>query len=283
MKMRNKLMAASVMLVISIIMMSTASFAWFSISTNPQISQISGSVVVNENLEIALHGGKTPAPSSAEDGATGKTTTEKNMTWGNFIDLGTTELTLKPLELGTDGKTLKKPVYGDDGRISSLEEVTGEIDTETGLFVYKIGEEIAAVRIDLWVRTNMTGTTIKFSEAANRGIDEVTGSGSLITMTAGELSSAVKIKTWVGTALATTPTAAAADTRTPNFTTDATIGEDGKITGDIIANATADAIYPVSILVYLDGTTVTNADVDATQTFTLDIQLTNGSDEPMVP
>ncbi len=59
MKTKSKLMAALVMLLVSAIMMSTASFAWFTISTAPEISNMKSTVAANGNLEIALDAGYT--------------------------------------------------------------------------------------------------------------------------------------------------------------------------------------------------------------------------------
>ena len=86
---RTKLLAAVAMLAIAAIMMTTASYAWFTISTNPEISDIKANVAANGNLEIQLAKGTlsagvvtyaAPAPSGTSDAG-------QNQKWGNLVDL----------------------------------------------------------------------------------------------------------------------------------------------------------------------------------------------------
>ncbi len=274
MKTKNKLMAAVAMLVISTLMLTTASYAWFSISTAPEV-KIKATAVANQNLEIALSNGQVPAVSDVGDGADDKE--GKNMTWGNLVDLSNLSeevqatLTLKPVGF-SDAGALQYPKYAADGRISELANLNASY-LDNGIKVYKIAEagEVWAIQLDLWLRTNINGAAITLSTAANRiaGDDTTLGGGSTLLDGEGNAltTDAIQVKIWVGTALGADTAAGATDSRTVAFTdaasVTATVGEGGALTttDPIIASATANAIYPVSVLLYMDGESVTNADV----------------------
>ncbi len=152
-QLRTKLLAAVAMLAIAAIMMTTASYAWFTISTNPEISDISAQITANGNLEIQLAKNTTVGtvlgsvdPSAPVASAVGDA--GKNQTWGNLIDLEeyftTTEnvITLKPVYAAVannsaasglipatadgDSKYLQfwAPSFALDGRIKSLGALT---------------------------------------------------------------------------------------------------------------------------------------------------------------
>lgn len=156
---RNKLMAAISMLLVSSIMLVSSTYAWFTLSTAPEVKGISTSVGANGNLEMALLTSEgentfenldkiTSAVGDSYKSATGNLGAA-NLTWGNLVDLGYKEagseknyygldqITLLPARLnvtnaGGEGKLaidkneltnlLLTPKYGDDGRVT---EVTG--------------------------------------------------------------------------------------------------------------------------------------------------------------
>ncbi len=290
MKMRNKLMAASLMLVVSILMMSTASFAWFTISTAPEITGMKSQVVVNENLEIAF------AASAAVPGAGAANDTGDQTKWGNIIDITDTKDyasfngTLRPLQI--NGNTFQYPTYGADGRISSfvsvqesatvVDKITNLVDTETTPNVY-------GYYYDMWIRTNTDGD-IKLLTAAGtvRGsTDSATGDGSSIAvavngtgsaettalqMAANYIQVGYKILgesslTYNGTTdkATVTYTDVTINTATPvvPFTKTAPTGESAasytyELSGIVKQSATANTAYLVRIYVWLDGG-VTNA------------------------
>ncbi len=156
---KSKLMAAICMLLVSSIMMVSTTYAWFTLSTAPEVTGITTAVGANGNLEMALlpEGGLADTATDANDfGITSGTsdsmaaqdTTLANVTWGNLVDLGATvnnrnaygmdNITLYPAALNyvDDAKTqvntsayLSTPVYGADGRVSELES-----GTVTGIF-----------------------------------------------------------------------------------------------------------------------------------------------------
>ena len=139
---RNKLIAAISMLLVSSIMMVSSTYAWFTLSTAPEVKNISTTVAGNGSLEIAL----MPTDgllSSITAGAVGSTATlkQKNVKWGNQVDLsdadyGLNDISLNPAQLnyakpegaaeGTAAEFKpKQPLaiakYGFDGRIAGLD------------------------------------------------------------------------------------------------------------------------------------------------------------------
>lgn len=143
---RNKLMAAVAMLLVSSIMMVSSTFAWFTLSTAPEIKGISTSVGANGNLEIALlnkTGELSTITSAAGDSK--ETLDKRNLTWGNLLDLsypenganyyGLDKIQLMPARLAaatTEGVTkitavdtlLHIPSYGNDGRVDEVKTPT---------------------------------------------------------------------------------------------------------------------------------------------------------------
>ena len=137
---RSKLMAAASMLMVGVIMMVSSTYAWFTLSTAPEVKNISTTVAGNGSLEIAL----MPTDgllSSIKAGAVGKTATvvQKNIKWGNQIILsddtaagdyyGLNSISLNPASLNytmaegatfmaMDDQPLAIATYGSDGRIA---------------------------------------------------------------------------------------------------------------------------------------------------------------------
>ncbi len=135
---KNKLIAAIAMLLVSSIMMVSSTYAWFTLSTAPEVQGITTTIGSNGNLEIALanpFGDNSLITSGVGD--SNDPWILKNNTWGNLLNLeddsyALNELTLLPSQLNIikgDGNTantlngspLMIPVYGADGRISELD------------------------------------------------------------------------------------------------------------------------------------------------------------------
>lgn len=150
---RNKLMAAVAMLLVSSIMMVSSTFAWFTLSTAPEIKGISTSVGANGNLEMALLTSGTGEDSNtfkdltkitSAAGDSSKDLNVKNLTWGNLVNLGYTEagktgnyygldqIKLMPARLNTTngttltaaGSPLNTAKYGTDGRVTTVDGQT---------------------------------------------------------------------------------------------------------------------------------------------------------------
>ena len=123
--MKERVIAVALLLAMSISMMSSATFAWITLSTNPEASSLATTIVANGNLEIALSNtdGEEPDESAVGDG--GQNVALSNLTWGNLINLsdmsyGLEHLVLRPATRN-DKDLLNSPVnaviYGADGRV----------------------------------------------------------------------------------------------------------------------------------------------------------------------
>ena len=53
-KLKERLVAALVLLLVGTMMLTTVSFAWVTLSRKPEVSNITSSIASNGNLEIAL-------------------------------------------------------------------------------------------------------------------------------------------------------------------------------------------------------------------------------------
>ena len=132
--MKKKLMGAVCMLLVASIMMISATYAWFTLSTAPEITGITTSVGANGNLEMALLSGNVNATTTQEGGVGSSmaiaTDMVANLTWGNLVDLsddsyGLQSISLKPAQFNNagswaTGNLLSIPVYGADGRVKDL-------------------------------------------------------------------------------------------------------------------------------------------------------------------
>lgn len=170
---KSKLMGAVSMLVVSAIMLSSTTYAWFTLSTAPEVSGMSTTVGANGSLEVALLNDTTGADlgeitSTAGDSSMSAngSIVKSNVTWGNIVDLsdesyGLSGVTLYPSRLcwsdstGTAGtlqsraNLLSYAAYGTDGRITELKPATagtkgtsGFVGSPTSYGVRAIGESL---------------------------------------------------------------------------------------------------------------------------------------------
>jgi len=127
---KTKLMAAICMLMVSCIMVISSTYAWFTLSTAPEVKGINTAVGSNGNLEMALlPNGTSVSEALAMIDASGANV---NNTWGNLVDLsdnttyGLSNIVMNPSTLGsvTEGVLpshfLSAPTYGADGRVSGM-------------------------------------------------------------------------------------------------------------------------------------------------------------------
>lgn len=152
---KNKLMAAISMLLVSSIMLVTSTYAWFTLSTAPEVTGITTAVGANGNLEMALqpYSGTLDEISSGENDGS-QVALKRNVTWGNLVDVsdnqyyGLNNIVLYPAKLNLDdnkiaANPLATPKYGADGRVSSVAEntLTGAYDYVKGQFAEKMSIE----------------------------------------------------------------------------------------------------------------------------------------------
>lgn len=130
---REKVTAVAFLLALSVIMLTSASYAWLTISKAPEVTAVNTNIAANGSLEIALATGNgliPPGESQVGDSAAAdeQTTIYANTTWGNLINLndeayGLENLVLRPAQLNT-AALLESPLYGSvfggDGRVTQL-------------------------------------------------------------------------------------------------------------------------------------------------------------------
>ena len=146
---RNKLMASVSMVLVAAIMMVSSTYAWFTLSTAPEVKGITTNVGANGNLEIALLNDASYRSNADDLGILSKvgdsmdiaeSLVAANATWGNLVDLsdpsyGLDSIVLNPAVLnireGADGAAdtvtgslLMAPSYGSDGRVISVNKGT---------------------------------------------------------------------------------------------------------------------------------------------------------------
>lgn len=162
---KRKLSAALAMLMIATILMTTTSYAWFILSTAPEVTGIETQVGANGSLEIALLNTETRGDMSKIRSGIGDSLAANNLSannaWGNLIDLGfvnygLNDLVLMPARLnvsaGEEGSytvdpgLLAVPTYGYDGRIVELTEDTTTAIYQDQQFAFIYGQQDYGVR-----------------------------------------------------------------------------------------------------------------------------------------
>lgn len=142
---RQKLMSATALLLVASIMMVSSSYAWFVMSTAPEVSNIQTQVGSNGALEVALLDTVTWDDldlldlGDFDESVEAADMLDNNLTWGNIVNLSSTayglnQIVLNPARLnimksGEDESDeyqigsvlLKTPIYGEDGRIKGLD------------------------------------------------------------------------------------------------------------------------------------------------------------------
>lgn len=174
---KAKLMSAVALLLVSAILLSTSTYAWFVLSTAPEVSEMKTTAGANGALAIALQSTDATSGQRVEEitnrvGDSGSDAA--NTTWGGLVDLtdkyGLEKISLSPARLNVDTKTgmiqkgtpLSIPQFGADGRISAL--------TPMGTVYYDAGRDA-------------------FVEGTNYGVnivgkrDDLNGAGASITRT----------------------------------------------------------------------------------------------------
>jgi len=255
---KQKLMAATAMMMVSVVMLTSASFAWFSISVAPEVKTITTSVTANHNLEPAY--GTDEKTSPTENTVANFTEANKNNIWGGLVELLETDAAtgIGPAMIN-DGE-LQYVVYGDDGRPSEFAEVTLPKEFVGGKASFKDGKENTIGQSYLiWLRTNVEKGTITatFEDIKFLGEDDE----DHVVM------AAIQVGKWNSTSTnettgAQTGTIAWADTLYPVKEEangyQATFFADGMPVNEPV---------PILIHVYLDGPQVTNEMLsDAEQT-----------------
>ena len=191
---KKKLVGAVCMLLVASIMMVSSTYAWFTLSTAPEITGISTSVGANGNLEMALLTSGTGDDTNTyknldkitsavgDSVAKDANVTRANLTWGNLVDLknesyGLDDIKLMPARLSkaTDSTAEETKVnhtnllqiasYGADGRVKDVDglAVSAVKSGENG-FQYTAGAQTYGVRA-IGVASDVTQRQITFNNA----------------------------------------------------------------------------------------------------------------------
>ena len=135
-ELRERVVAVALLLAMSASMLSSASFAWLTISRSPEVTAVNTTVAANGNLEIALVTGEEdnitpPGDSKVGDSSAtkGQSVTAANITWGNLVNLadpsyGLEKMVLRPAllnESALSDRPLWGAAYGEDGRTAELD------------------------------------------------------------------------------------------------------------------------------------------------------------------
>lgn len=202
---KKKLMGAICMLLVASIMMVSSTYAWFTLSTAPEITGISTSVGANGNLEMALLpttgnlGEIKSAVGDSKDTA-GQTVVNANVTWGNLVDLsdasyGASNFVLNParLNINDEGKVATTSIlmtakYGTDGRVTELaaNTVDGTYNAEKTSFiagnkgVRGIGVAAAMSDAQLAMRNAIAQVAMNVSSAKTTIQNSLTTNGSAL-------------------------------------------------------------------------------------------------------
>lgn len=166
---RSKLTAAVAMLLVSLILLVSSTYAWFTLSTAPEVKNITTTVAGNGSLEIALMPqdgllGSIKNGLSSTVGGGAEAIKNANVTWGNLLTLSTKDedpyglgkVTLMPALLNNDAldlpgaSLLGTAAYGIDGRATevvynmvqkSLGETSNKFDSKA-YGVRAVGQQI---------------------------------------------------------------------------------------------------------------------------------------------
>lgn len=242
---KQKLIAATSMVMVAFVMLTSASYAWFTISTAPEVQEISATATANENFEIAL-GTKDDLKETPDKYAEAKgnayyvNNTGDNHYWGAMVKFANSANPLVGLGPATlDGGALKSTEYGEDGRPAGLQAITqktGETMSEGTIALYDVDGNKVGQKILLWVRTNVAATGTGEATGVTADISGVTFGG--------EAGNKVEIAFQV-----------------ENGTIYEANIASGEATNVKVGNLAANTATRVYMYVYLEGANVKNEDV----------------------
>ena len=186
---RERVIAVALLLLLSAAMMTSATYAWITLSRAPEVSNVSTTVTANGNLEIALvkEDGSEPAESAVGDSsaALGQSVVNANLTWGNLVNLsdssyGLNNIVLRPALLGNVGNLLSQPLkgvdYGEDGRLQQyynedykFTNWTTKADG-TGYFEFSETSKYGVRAISTVEYTYVNNTYYQFTQLMNQAV-----------------------------------------------------------------------------------------------------------------
>ena len=203
---KSKLVAAVCMLLVSCIMMVSSTYAWFTLSTAPEVTGITTAIGANGNLEMALlpsvgegdvyFTSASDALAAVGNASGSLSTVQANTTWGNLVDLsdatyGLNKITLYPSTLEASGGKvpshyLSTPKYGADGRYSGLGtsafsaiHANGSFG-QSGFGVRGVGTSSGMTALEIAYRDALSTGNTAFNNAIDKAKDTVNTGGSTL-------------------------------------------------------------------------------------------------------
>ncbi|MBR6506790.1 MAG: hypothetical protein IKT37_04220 [Clostridia bacterium] len=193
---KGKLISAVAMLLVAIIMVVSSTYAWFTLSTAPEVTGISTAVGANGALEMLL----LTQDATTQEWVYGEGVVEAdkdvNTYWGNLVDVssgyGLDKITLYPSQLATTGDIIKPsivefPVYGADGRVSNLSDgaVTGiyegtAFNPGDGYGVRAVGSSSGMTERQLAYRNALSAAGTNMSQARKAAASALFTNGNAI-------------------------------------------------------------------------------------------------------
>ena len=82
-KLKEKVLATALLVVLAFAMATTSTFAWLVLSRAPEVTGATTALAANGNLEIALVGPDGAEPLSSAVGDSQLPIAQRNLTWGN--------------------------------------------------------------------------------------------------------------------------------------------------------------------------------------------------------
>lgn len=150
---QKKLVAAVAMVLVASIMVVTSSYAWFTLSTAPEVTGINTSVGSNGNLEIALRTDKNGTNIGNSEGAIFPAA---NNYWGNLVDLSNEiyhldDIALMPAAIQATQITGEKITYSTNETKQFIDKDGNAINFDGGpmteeQFAQLTGEELTAAQ-----------------------------------------------------------------------------------------------------------------------------------------
>lgn len=201
---RAKLFSAVAMLLVAVIMVVSSTYAWFTLSTAPEVTGMTTAIGANGSLEMALrYSNADGIEGDIQDGVL-SAGVDKNTYWGNLISLtaddgsamyGVDSITLLPSALNAasgvlGASMLQVPTYGADGRVSGLAANTtsGFFSPDNGGAFYDstawgfraIGVASGMSDRQLSYRTAMQEASTAMSQAKNQATNSLNTNGSAL-------------------------------------------------------------------------------------------------------
>lgn len=239
---KKKLIPAVAMFTASAVMLSTATYAWFTMNKNAKVTGLNMTATAGGSIEISLGNvGANGLPEAGTDGAV-KTPTMGNKSWKNVIavsDYYSTVEKMKPAS-STDANNLfyvaDKDVYAGGKEVEEDTTVTKTSkDDASALTLQNASEnkkldnaadgDCYYVDVPVWIRTTkQEELTVKCDVTITDPKDKMTGSAD-----GSELQKAVRVAIIPTTTESQAVDASTTDASAPDITTDATYTGNGII------------------------------------------------------